>query len=166
MADRFRPISIEDLPSHLILEILTSGRLSAVDLVYLELSSRTFRGSDGFFAHKLRSLVDFAAFQLCGSHPIYVSMRFNAQKELFDRCGGNWKKILRFLQSVERSSNMVETSAGNVLLLYYLNLFVLNDLSCNFFLPLLELGFCNCLDKHSSHSLHTFTASLQLVTPC
>lgn len=121
MADRFRPISIEDLPSHLILEILTSGRLSAVDLVYLELSSRTFRGSDGFFAHKLRSLVDFAAFQLCGSHPIYVSMRFNAQKELFDRCGGNWKKILRFLQSVERSSNMVETSAGNVLLLYCLN---------------------------------------------
>ncbi|CAK9183035.1 unnamed protein product [Ilex paraguariensis] len=113
MADRFRFSSVEDLPSHLIFEILISGRLSAVDLVCLELTSRTFGGSHGLFPQKFRSLVDFAAYQLCGSHPIYASMHFNAQKELFNRCGVNWKRVLRFLQSVEQSSDMVETSAGN-----------------------------------------------------
>ncbi|CAL5405820.1 unnamed protein product [Camellia sinensis] len=113
MADRVRCASIEDLPSHLILEILSSGRLSAVDLVCLELTSRLFRGSHGLFPHKFRSLVDFAAFQLCGSHPIYAPLGPNARTELFNRCSGSWKRVLRFLQSVEQSSSMVETSAGN-----------------------------------------------------
>ncbi|XP_059661527.1 ultraviolet-B receptor UVR8 isoform X2 [Cornus florida] len=114
MADRFRSISIEELPWHLIVEILTSGRLSVVDLIYLELTSRTFRGTHGLFPLKFTSLVDFAAFKLCNSHPIYAPLVSNAQKELFNRCGGNWKRVLRFLQSVEQSSDMVETSAGNM----------------------------------------------------
>ncbi|KAA8526845.1 hypothetical protein F0562_008926 [Nyssa sinensis] len=114
MADRFRLVSIEKLPSHLIFEILTSGRLSAVDLVCLELTSRTFRESHGLFPHKFRSLVEFAAFQLCNSHPIYAPLGLSAQKELFNRCSENWKRVLRFLQSVEQSSDMVQTSAGNM----------------------------------------------------
>ncbi|KAJ0044880.1 hypothetical protein Pint_04484 [Pistacia integerrima] len=113
MADRFRSASIEDLPSHLIFEILIRGRLSAVDLVCLELSSKLFGGSHGLYPHKFRSLVDFAAFQLCASHSIYAGMSWKVQKELFDRCNENWKRVLRFLQSVEHSSDMVETSAGN-----------------------------------------------------
>ncbi|KAB1217236.1 Ultraviolet-B receptor UVR8 [Morella rubra] len=114
MGDRVRSISIEDLPSHLILEILTSSRLSAVDLVCLELTSRTFGGSHGLYPHKFRSLVDFAAFQLCMSSSIYAQMPWNARGELFGRCDGNWKRVLRFLQSVEHSTEMVETSAGNM----------------------------------------------------
>ncbi|KAI4322918.1 hypothetical protein L6164_022568 [Bauhinia variegata] len=114
MGDRFRPFSIEELPSHLILEILSSGRLSAVDLVCLELTSKTFGGNHGLYPYKFRSLVDFAAFQLCISHLIYSRMSLDAQRELNDRCGGNWKRVLRFLQSVEQSSEMVETSAGNM----------------------------------------------------
>ncbi|XP_031284117.1 PH, RCC1 and FYVE domains-containing protein 1 [Pistacia vera] len=114
MADRFRSASIEDLPSHLIFEILIRGRLSAVDLVCLELSSKLFGGSHGLYPHKFRSLVDFAAFQLCASHIIYAGMSWKVQKELFDRCNENWKRVLRFLQSVEHSSDMVETSAGNM----------------------------------------------------
>lgn len=114
MADHCRSISIEELPSHLILEILCSGQLTVADLVSLELTCGTFRGSHGLFPHKLKSLVDFAAFQLCGSHPIYDSMVSNAKKELFDRCRGNWKRVLRFLQSVEQSSNIVKSSAGNM----------------------------------------------------
>ncbi|KAJ7948629.1 Regulator of chromosome condensation (RCC1) family protein [Quillaja saponaria] len=114
MADRFRAVSIEELPSHLILEILCSGRLSAVDLVCLELTSKTFGGSNGLYPYKFRSLVDFAAFQLCVSHLSYSRISLNAQRELFDRCGGKWKRVLRFLQSVEQSSQMVETSAGNM----------------------------------------------------
>lgn len=114
MANRYWSVSIEELPSHLILEILSSGRLSAVDLVCLELTSRTFGASHGLYPHKFRSLVDFAAFQLCGSHPIYAALSLNVQKDLFDRCGENWKRVLRFLQSVEQSSYISETSAGNM----------------------------------------------------
>ncbi|KAL5571474.1 hypothetical protein UlMin_021071 [Ulmus minor] len=114
MAEKYRPVLLEELPSHLILEILSSGRLSAIDLVYLELTARTFGGSHGLYPDKFRSLVDFAAFQLCVSHSIYSGWGCDAQKELYDRCGGNWKRILRFLQSVEQSSNIVETSAGNM----------------------------------------------------
>ena len=118
MGDRFRPVFIEELPSHLILEILSSGRLSAADLVCLELTSKTFGGSHGFFPCKFRSLVDSAAFQLCTSHLIYSGMNLNAQRELYERCGGNWKRVLRFLQSVEQSSEMVATSSGNVIFVY------------------------------------------------
>ncbi|XP_010242957.1 PREDICTED: ultraviolet-B receptor UVR8 isoform X2 [Nelumbo nucifera] len=114
MADRGRSVSIEELPTHLILEILSSGRLSAADLACLEQTSRIFRGNHDIFPLKFRSLVDFAAFQLCASHPIFGSMPPNAQKELFDRCRENWKRVLRFLQSAEQSSDMVETSAGNM----------------------------------------------------
>lgn len=114
MGDGFRSISIEDLPSHLILEILSCDRLSSVDLISLELTSRIFGGSHGLHPSKFRSLVELAAFQLCGSHPIYSSMSVKSKKEIFDRCGGNWKRLLRFLQSVEQSSDIVKTSAGNV----------------------------------------------------
>lgn len=108
MGDRFRSATLDDLPSHLILEILTSGaRLSGVDLACLELTNTTFRGTHG-------RLVDFAAFQLCGSHPIYISFSHKAQEELVARCGGNWKRVLRFLQSVHQSSDIVETSSGNM----------------------------------------------------
>ncbi|KAJ8764710.1 hypothetical protein K2173_007799 [Erythroxylum novogranatense] len=114
MADRYRMLSIEELPSHLILEILTTGRLSATDLVCLELTSRTFGGVHGLYSQKFRSLVDFAAFQLCVSNSIYQGMGLNARKQLIDRCEGKWKRILRFLQSLEESSGVVETSAGNM----------------------------------------------------
>ncbi|KAL6554266.1 hypothetical protein OROMI_019939 [Orobanche minor] len=114
MGDRLKSSSMDDLPLHLILEILTSGRLSAIDLVCLELTSRTFWGSHELFPHKCRSLMDFAAFRLCGSHPIYSYLGDSAKHGLLYRCNGNWKRVLRFLQSVEQSSHMVETSAGNM----------------------------------------------------
>ncbi|XP_058082058.1 ultraviolet-B receptor UVR8 isoform X2 [Magnolia sinica] len=114
MADRERSFSIEELPSHLILEILTSGRLSAADLACLEKTSRIFGGSHGLYPHKFRSMAEFAAFHLCGAHSIFGSLPMNARMELLDRCSGNWKRVLRFLQSVEQSSGMVETSAGNM----------------------------------------------------
>ncbi|KAL2476095.1 Regulator of chromosome condensation (RCC1) family protein [Abeliophyllum distichum] len=114
MGDRLISCLMDDLPLHLILEILSSGRLGALDLVCLELTSRTFGANHGLFTQKFRSLVDFAAFRLCGSHPIYSSLQINSRNELFDRCNGNWKRMLRFLQSVEQSCDMVQTSAGNM----------------------------------------------------
>ncbi|CAN7074837.1 unnamed protein product [Brassica oleracea var. botrytis] len=115
MAERNWLVSLEDLPSHLILEVLTSGRLNAVDLLSLELTSKVFGGSSGLsYPLKFRSLVDYAASQLCSVHPVYVGMGLTTQKELFANCEGNWKRLLRFLQSVEQSSDMVQTSAGNM----------------------------------------------------
>lgn len=114
MADRSRTLSIEELPAHLILEILSSGRLGAADLACLEATCRMFRGSHAIFPNKFRSMVEFAAFHICQTHSIFTSLHPNARKDLLDRCGGNWKKVLRFLQSVEHSSGTVETSAGNM----------------------------------------------------
>ncbi|KAA3453030.1 putative E3 ubiquitin-protein ligase HERC3 [Gossypium australe] len=128
MADRSRLFSIDDLPSHLILEILTSGkRLSAIDLVSLELTSRTFGGYHGVYPTKCRSLVDLAAFQLCMTNGIYVGMSCSSQRDIFERCDGNWKRLLRFLQSVEQSSDMVQTSAGNITTGRYHTLLIRNS---------------------------------------
>lgn len=123
MAKWLHSTSFADLPSHLILEVLTSGRLSVRDLVCLELTSAMFGRSHELYPLKFQSLVDFAAFQLCISHSIYSRMGGDSQKQLFDRCQGKWKRILRFLQLVEKSSNIVETSEGNVLFLPELYLF-------------------------------------------
>lgn len=117
MAKWLHSTSFADLPSHLILEVLTSGRLNAHDLVCLELTCKMFGGSHELYPLKFRSLVDFAAFQLCISHSIYSGMGGDSQKQLFDRCQGKWKRVFRFLQLVEKSSNIVETSEGNVLFL-------------------------------------------------
>ncbi|KAG6474886.1 ultraviolet-B receptor UVR8-like [Zingiber officinale] len=114
MADRTRGFCIEELPAHLILEILTTGRLSAVDLACLESTCRLFGGSHGIFPSKFQSMVECAAFYLCQAHSLFSSLPLSARKNLLDRCSRNWKKVLRFLQSVERSSNSVETSAGNI----------------------------------------------------
>ncbi|GAB2284542.1 hypothetical protein Dimus_018996 [Dionaea muscipula] len=114
MEVRDRPVSIEELPWHLILEILTSGTLSAFDLVCLESTSRVFGGSQGLYPLKFRSVADLAAFQLCGSHPIYAPMSLDAREGIFHRCGGNWKRVLRFLQSIEQANDIVQTSAGNM----------------------------------------------------
>ncbi|XP_020263681.1 ultraviolet-B receptor UVR8-like [Asparagus officinalis] len=114
MADRGRTLSIEELPSHLVLEILSSGKLSSLDLACLEMTCRLFRGGRGSYPNDFRSMVEFAAFHLCEGHEVFAAMPTRLRKELFDRCGGCWKKVLRFLQSVEQSSGTVETSAGNV----------------------------------------------------
>lgn len=117
MAKWLHSTTFVDLPSHLILEVLTSGRLNTRDLVCLELTCKLFGGSHELYPLKFRSLVDFAAFQLCISHSIYSGMGEDSRKQLFDRCRGKWKRVFQFLQLVEKSSTVVETSEGNVLFL-------------------------------------------------
>ncbi|KAJ6839915.1 ultraviolet-B receptor UVR8-like [Iris pallida] len=114
MADRGRVFSMEELPSHLVLEILTSGRLGSADLARLEATCRMFRGGEGSLPGNFRSMVEFATFHLCEGSGLFGDMPAGARRELLDRCGGSWKKVLRFLQSVEASSGTVETSAGNM----------------------------------------------------
>ncbi|CAN6461826.1 unnamed protein product [Victoria cruziana] len=109
-----RAICLEELPAHLLLEILNSGRLQAADLARMEASCRTFRGCQGLiFPSKFASLVEFSAFQLCRSHPMFQALPLTSRSEIFDRCGGKWKLVLRFLQSVEQAFGAVETPTGN-----------------------------------------------------
>ncbi|GJN07527.1 hypothetical protein PR202_ga25365 [Eleusine coracana subsp. coracana] len=98
-----RAFSIEELPGHLVGEVLTSGRLAAADLARLEATCRA-----------LRPLAEFAASKLCAARTSFAAIGPAARAELLDRCGGSWKKVLRFLQSVEQSSDTVHTSSGNV----------------------------------------------------
>ncbi|XP_043715596.1 ultraviolet-B receptor UVR8-like [Telopea speciosissima] len=116
MADHDQSLSLQELPPHLIIEILNSNRLSGTDLAFLEQSCKTFGGRSihGLFPPNFRSMVDFAAFQLCSLNPLFASLPSNASNELFNRCGANWKRVLRFLQSIKQSSNMAETSSGNM----------------------------------------------------
>ncbi|KAI7754033.1 hypothetical protein M8C21_029145 [Ambrosia artemisiifolia] len=115
MCDPLKPTNINDLPSHIILEILTSsGGLCGADLVSLELTSSTFRTSHQLGHQKSTSLVDFAALKLCMSLPIFGCMNHKAQEQLVARCGHNWKRVLRFLQLVEQCSDVVQTTSNNV----------------------------------------------------
>ncbi|ERM95212.1 ultraviolet-B receptor UVR8 [Amborella trichopoda] len=112
MADQ--AMSLEELPSHLLQEILNSGRLGPADLACLEASCRIFRGHQSLFPFKFRSMAEFAAFHLCSSGAIFRGMSVAARTSLVDRCGGNWKLVLRFIQSVEQASSLVETPSGNI----------------------------------------------------
>ncbi|THU44863.1 hypothetical protein C4D60_Mb02t11850 [Musa balbisiana] len=109
-----RAVCMEELPAHLILEILSSGHLGAADLACFEATCRMFCGDHGLFPDRFQSMVEIAAFLLCKAHSIFSSFPPTARTKLLDRCGGNWKKVLRFLQSVEHSSSSVETSSGNM----------------------------------------------------
>lgn len=115
MASRGASFSIEELPTHLVLEVLTSGRLGAADLAALECSCRLFGGGGHcLYPDKFRSFAELAAFQLCRVHSVFAPLPAGAREELVERCDGNWKRVLRFLQSVEQSSGIVQTTAGNV----------------------------------------------------
>jgi hypothetical protein len=101
-----RAFSMDELPGHLIGEVLTSGRLAAADLARLELTCRA-----------LRPLAEHAASRLCAARTAFAVMGPADRGELLARCGGSWKKVLRFLQSVQQSSDTVDTSSGSVSML-------------------------------------------------
>ncbi|XP_020096036.1 ultraviolet-B receptor UVR8 [Ananas comosus] len=116
---RSRAISLDELPAHLIMEILSSGRLGAADLARLEVTCRIFGGGHGVsffsaFPSRFRTMAELAASHLCERHAVFAPLPPNPRRDLLERCGWNWKKVLRFLQSVEQSSGTVETSAGNM----------------------------------------------------
>ncbi|KAJ3678638.1 hypothetical protein LUZ60_002441 [Juncus effusus] len=107
---------MEDLPIHIITEILSGGRLGPADLARTEATCRLFRSGshvslpEGGFT----SLVEYAAYKICERHETFRSLSQGAKRDLVERCGGSWKKALRFLNSVEESSGTVETSSGNM----------------------------------------------------
>ncbi|GLJ16737.1 hypothetical protein SUGI_0288000 [Cryptomeria japonica] len=112
MADRLG--SLQELPIHLIQEILSNGQLSAADLARLEASCYAFRESYGFLPSRFKSMPELAAFQSCLADTMFFAMSLASRTELLNRCGSNWKLVLRFLQSVRQAFGSVETPKGNV----------------------------------------------------
>ncbi|KAL9663086.1 hypothetical protein QQ045_027923 [Rhodiola kirilowii] len=111
MASLCRPVLIEELPSHLIVDILSNGGLSAIDLVHLELTCRAFGMNQGVLnPSNFRSLMDFVASQLCGAHMLFARMTPSAQQTLLGRCNGNWKRMLGFLLAVDQDSDNISSS--------------------------------------------------------
>uniref|UniRef100_A0A0D6QXG2 Uncharacterized protein n=1 Tax=Araucaria cunninghamii TaxID=56994 RepID=A0A0D6QXG2_ARACU len=106
--------SLQELPIHLLQEILSNGQLSAADLARLEASCYTFRASYGFLPCKFKTMPELAAFQSCLADAMFSAMPLSCRTELLNRCGDNWKLVLRFLQSVRQAFGSVETSKGNV----------------------------------------------------
>jgi hypothetical protein len=115
---------MENLPSHLIAEILSSGRLGVADLARVEAACRIFRskGHVAFAGGEFVSLVEYAAYRICENHEIFALLSQGAKLALVERCGGSWKKALRFLKSVEGSSGTVETASGNVIYFNWLSI--------------------------------------------
>lgn len=123
MAEESGLRSLEELPTHLLQEILSNGQLSAADLARLEASCYTFRASygngHGFVTYRgggggLKSMPELAAFQSCVADRMFSAMPLSCQTELVNRCRGNWKLVLRFLQSVHQAFFSVDTPKGNV----------------------------------------------------
>eukprot|EP01018_Ginkgo_biloba_P023442 Gb_13972 [translate_table: standard] len=112
MADRL--CALQELPSDLLQEILSKGHLSAADLARLESSCYTFRASYGFSPSRFKSMPELAAFHLCLADAVFSAMPSPCRTELLNRCEGNWKLVLRFLQSVQQAFGSVETPKGNV----------------------------------------------------
>uniref|UniRef100_A0A1J3FWJ4 Ultraviolet-B receptor UVR8 n=2 Tax=Noccaea caerulescens TaxID=107243 RepID=A0A1J3FWJ4_NOCCA len=112
MAETPNSVSFEDLPSHLILKVLTCDRLNGIDLVNIEMTSKVF----GWNQHDsdFKSLADNAASRLSSLHPIFAGLPLNYQKALVARCEGNWKRVWGFLKSIVESSDMVETPRGKM----------------------------------------------------
>lgn len=111
-----RAYSIEELPIHLILEILNSKKLSFSDFASLETTCRLFRENHevGTVDNGFKSIVEYAAFRLCEENGIFGSLGVDLKNKLVNRCGGCWKKVLRFLSCVEMSSGSVATTSGNM----------------------------------------------------
>jgi hypothetical protein len=133
-----RAFPIEELPGHLIGEVLTSGGLAAADLARLEATCRA-----------LRPLAEYAASKLCAARAAFAAMGPAARGGLLERCGGSWKKVLRFLQSVEQSSGTVETTSGSVSMLPFF-------LSLHFTRPYENLIFVSCIFMYSHEIILCF----------
>lgn len=100
------PNSFGNLPYHLIMEVLISGRLDSIDLVNIELTSKVFGW--GLYSSDFKSVSDHAASMLCSKHPIFMGLCPNNQKKLVTRCKSNWKRVLRFLQSLRGNVSVLE----------------------------------------------------------
>ncbi|MCO5550641.1 hypothetical protein L7F22_004130 [Adiantum nelumboides] len=105
---------LQDLPPHLLYEILTEGSFSVLDLVHVEATCYAFRSATGLLPLRFKSIVEIAAVDLCKAHPLYSSLPPSHRKKLLRRCGSSWKMLLRYLQSFDQANGLVLTPKGKV----------------------------------------------------
>uniref|UniRef100_A0A7I4D5J0 RCC1-like domain-containing protein n=1 Tax=Physcomitrium patens TaxID=3218 RepID=A0A7I4D5J0_PHYPA len=103
---------IEMLPPCILQDILYNGRLGPVDLASLEASSYMFRAASGIAPYRFKSIAELAAHHSCQMHPVFENFPPRARLELLARCEGNWKLVLHFLNSLQRSSGLSVGGSG------------------------------------------------------
>lgn len=108
------PSALQELHPHLLHEILIRSRLTAADLARLEACCYCFRATFGTVPYRLQSVPELAAFHLCQTDPLFSLLQLQHRCQLLDRCGDNWKLVLRFLQRVEQASGSVVTSKDTI----------------------------------------------------
>eukprot|EP00249_Psilotum_nudum_P011414 c23158_g1_i2 orf=819-2285(+) len=106
--------ALQGLPAHLLHEIFTKSHLSAADLARLEASCYAFRAEYGMLPYRFKSVPELAAFHSCQTYFLFSVMPYQFRSQLLNRCGGNWKLVLRFLQCVEQAYGCVSASTGNI----------------------------------------------------
>ena len=105
---------IDVLPLSILQDILTMGRLEAMDLASLDASSSIFRAPSGNVPGGFKSITEAAAHHYCETYHVFKSLPSSARSELLARCEGNWKLVLHFLESLQRSSGRSsDAGAGN-----------------------------------------------------
>lgn len=93
--------------------LLDNGYLRAADLVNLEASSRLFWAPSGIEPYESMSIAASAARRSSEKHPVFAGLQAQARSGLLARCDGNWKLVLHFLESSERSSGPGRSTGGN-----------------------------------------------------
>ncbi|CAM6112493.1 unnamed protein product [Calypogeia fissa] len=107
-------MGLDELPNHLLHRILQVGDLEAVDLAMLEMSCYTFRAAGGIEPYRFKSMTENAALLYCQSDPLFVRLPPTLQAQLINRCRGNRKLVMRFLQATHQAANGVCTPHGQV----------------------------------------------------
>lgn len=92
----------EALPPYILQKILFNGKLEALDLANLEVSSYMFRAASGIEPYRFKSITELAAHHMCQKLPLFQYMPGRARSELLAKCEGNWKLILRFLRALQQ----------------------------------------------------------------
>jgi hypothetical protein len=104
-----RAFPIEELPGHLIGEVLTSGGLAAADLARLEATCRA-----------LRPLAEYAAPKLCAVRAAFVSLKRDSGHVTTKNVSGVMKK-LRGLNEVVSEEEIVACRSRTLIAITRLN---------------------------------------------
>lgn len=116
MAEKRRIHSLEELPAHLLEDILSKEKLSAIDLVSLEASYYKFWASYGNGHGFVTYRGGLKSTHSCLANRMFLAMLLDLQTELVNRCRGNWKLFLRFLQSMHQAFTSMDTPKDNLIL--------------------------------------------------
>ncbi|CAM8950811.1 unnamed protein product [Rhodiola kirilowii] len=85
----------------LLLNVLTNYGVDVQTLARLEATCTYFRRAAQWHPNGDLSLLEIAAFDMCGKKAIFKQMTHKERENLKQICGGSWKLVLRFISAGE-----------------------------------------------------------------